>query len=49
MRLPITSSLQLHVHTEAQVSKFYEFVPKELMPADYGGSAPTAEDLHGEP
>ncbi|XP_052132406.1 alpha-tocopherol transfer protein-like [Frankliniella occidentalis] len=36
----------LHVHTEAQVSKFYEFVPQEMMPKDYGGEAPSSDELH---
>ncbi|XP_034236694.1 alpha-tocopherol transfer protein-like isoform X2 [Thrips palmi] len=36
----------LHVHTEAQVQKFYEYVPKELMPKEYGGDAPCQDDLN---
>ncbi|KAJ1523012.1 hypothetical protein ONE63_002147 [Megalurothrips usitatus] len=36
----------LHVHTEAQVSKFYEYVPKQMMPKDFGGDAPPSDALH---
>ena len=40
--------LQLRVHTENDADKFYQYVPKKLLPEEYGGEAPSMEKLHGE-
>lgn len=36
--------LQIYIHTD-NLDKLYEFVPKDLLPNEYGGKAGNFEDL----
>lgn len=39
------SQFQYH---QANSEGIYEFIPKSMLPKDYGGDAPCLEDLHGK-
>lgn len=37
---------RIHVHMD--IESLYEFVPKDILPSEYGGSAPSMDELRGK-
>lgn len=38
---------RIHVHPDG-LESLYKFVPREILPAEYGGDAGTLQELHGK-
>ncbi|CAB3245629.1 unnamed protein product [Arctia plantaginis] len=43
-----SEKLSARIRTHKSIKAIYEFVPKEIMPSDYGGEEKSLKDLHGD-
>lgn len=43
-----SEKLSARIRTHKSKETIYEFVPKEIMPSDYGGEEKSLIDLHGK-